>query len=78
MDRLKTPKSRIGDFVDVLWASFRTHHPDLTREEVLEMVDETGLEGLAESAQQVIAAAMPPAEAGKPSNPPAAAARKPR
>lgn len=78
MARLAKPKSKIGDFVDVLWASFRTHHPELSREEVLEMIDAEGLDGLAASAQEVISAAMPPPNAGKPGDPPAAAARKPR
>lgn len=78
MDRLKKPGAKISDFVDILWASFRTHHPELSREEVLALVDDGGLDGLAKSAQEVISAAMPPPNAGKPGDPPPAAAKKPR
>lgn len=78
MARLKTPKSKISDFVDLVWASLRTHHPEVSREEVLAMVDDSGLDGLAASAKDLIAASMPPPAAASSENPPAAAAKKPR
>lgn len=76
-ERLKNPKNKIGDFVDILWASLRTHHPSVTPEDVMDLVDAAGLEDLAKAAQDAIVAAMPPAEA-KPRGPKAAAAETTR
>lgn len=63
--RLGNPKDKVRDFVDILWASLRTHHPEITPEQVLDMVDEAGLDGLAETARAAMTAAAPPTEAAR-------------
>lgn len=63
--RLASSKNKISDFVDVVWAALRTHHADMSRDDVLELADEAGLEGLTEALGQVMEAAMPPPEAGQ-------------
>lgn len=55
----------IEDVPILLWACLRSNHPDLTVEDVEEMVDAHGVNDLQEVLGRVIAAAHPPADAKK-------------
>lgn len=63
MDRVT--KASLRDVVDVVWAMTRSEHPDLAREDVLELLDKRGFNGLPEILATVISAAEPPATAKK-------------
>lgn len=76
--RLKKPENQISDFVDIIWASTRSHHPELTRDEIMDLLDAAGIEGLGKAAQEAILAAIPPDEAKGGKGPRPAAAAKPR
>lgn len=41
----------IDDLIGVLWAALRTHHPDVTKDMVLDLMDEVGIEGLQSTMQ---------------------------
>lgn len=56
--RLSNPS--MDDFVVIVWAACRTHHPDLTIEDVLALLDDGGLEGLKETLDSVVKAGAPP------------------
>jgi hypothetical protein len=71
IDRLTNPG--FEDFVTILWAATRTHHPELTEEELLDLLDEGGVEGLKDTLNSVLEAGAPP-DQGKP-RPRTAAAR---
>lgn len=64
-ERIKNPKAKLSDFVDILWAALRTHHADMDRDAVVNLLDEAGADGVAAAVQQAITAAMPPADAKK-------------
>lgn len=64
-ERLQKPQQKMRDFRDILWAALRTHHPEITVEDVTDMLDKEGVAGLAQSVQEAIAAAQPPADAKK-------------
>ena len=90
-DEPGTPNARTGDqkvlerldnlgmkdFVTVLWAATRTHHPDLTEETLIDMMDEGGIDGLKATLDSVILASAPP-DAKKKPGPPTAAAKSTR
>lgn len=40
-------RAGMSDFVDIFWAGLQTHHRELTRDQVLDLLDEEGMEGLA-------------------------------
>jgi hypothetical protein len=64
-ERMSAPKQKMSDFIDILWASCRTHHPDVTTDELIALIDEAGAEGVAEAVQQAISAAQVPSDAKK-------------
>lgn len=49
-----------GDMVAIIWAGLRTHHPDIDKGAVLDMIDELGLNEL----QEVMTEAFAGASAG--------------
>ncbi len=55
----------IEDIPVLLWATLRSNHPELTVEDVEEMVDKYGVNDLQAVLGRVIAAAHPPADAKK-------------
>lgn len=57
--QLKLGKPSMDDFVTIFWAATRSKHPELTREDVLELLDEGGLEGLQQVLANVTSAAAP-------------------
>jgi hypothetical protein len=70
-ERLENPS--LEDFITCVWAATRTYQPELTEEEVLDMVDRAGLEGMSGLKAQMgltIQASRPPVKADE--NPPRA------
>jgi hypothetical protein len=55
----------IEDIPVMLWACMRSNHPDLTLEDVEEMVDRFGVNPIQEILAKVIAAALPPTDDGQ-------------
>lgn len=51
------------DCPTMIWAFCRKHHPELTLEEVYDLVDDNGLAGIPELLMKVVQAAAPPASA---------------
>lgn len=49
----------MNDFVDIFHAGLQTHHRDLTRDNVLDLLDDAGMDGL----QKVVTTAITDAEA---------------
>ncbi len=47
------------DTVTVVWAALRKHHPELTHEDVLDLLDSAGLDGLTETLTDLIGASTP-------------------
>ena len=55
-------KPTMSDFVDIFWAGLRTHHPEVTPDDVLTLLDDAGAEGMASAVTQALSAASPPEE----------------
>lgn len=49
-----------GDLVAIVWAGLRTHHPEVTKDEVLGILDEIGPAGVLAVTGEAFAAAAPP------------------
>lgn len=58
-------KPSMDDFIDIFWAGLRKHHPEVTREEVLDLLDDAGADGMTAAVAQAMDAASPP-EAPRP------------
>lgn len=52
-------KNTFDDFPTILWAATRTHHPELTLEDVISLLDEAGIEGLTELGDAMRASTPP-------------------
>lgn len=66
------------DIVAIVWAGLRSHHPEVTKPQVLDMLDELGLEEMQVLMTKAFAAQAPRGEAGSDDreNPPPKAATK--
>jgi len=53
-------KPSMGQFVDIFWAGLRTHHPEVTPEDVLDILDEAGADGMSAAVIQALEASSPP------------------
>ena len=53
-------EGRMDDFKDILWAGLRSHHPELSVEAVVDLLDDAGAEGMTEAVDHAITAAAPP------------------
>ncbi len=53
-----------GDVVDVLWAALRSHHPDVDRDAVIDLLDDAEQEDFEVAMASVISGAMPPRSEG--------------
>lgn len=56
----KIQKGNLKDVVTVLWACMQTHHPELTEQFVMGMLDDAGATGLTTILNQVVTAASVP------------------
>ena len=54
--------SSVDDMVAILWASLRSHHPDVGKDQVLDMLDEIGLAESYRVIRDVFAASRDPSE----------------
>lgn len=53
-------KATMEEFVDIFWAGLRTHHPEVTPEQVLDLLDDAGADGMTSAVTQALNAAAPP------------------
>lgn len=74
LDRLAAKKG-LRDLVTLFWALCRTHNPEITQDEALNLLSADDLAGLASTFEQIMIAAMPPP---KPGASPPPGQRKPR
>lgn len=51
-----------GDVAGVIWAGLRTHHPEVTKDQAMEIADDLGLEGAMQLLNDGFGAAMPEGE----------------
>lgn len=59
--RLSAPDSwGARDIVAIIWAGLQTHHRDLTMDDVMDLVDEAGLDAISSVAGAAFDAAAPP------------------
>jgi hypothetical protein len=49
----------VKDMTALLWAGLRTHHPEVTMDQALGILDELGVEGMQESLGKALYGAMP-------------------
>lgn len=63
IDRLSNPT--MEDFVVIVWAACRSHHPEMTLDDVLSLIDDGGIAGLRETLDSVIKAGAPPPQKKK-------------
>jgi len=59
-------QASLSDFVTIIWAGLRTHHPELSEDQVLGWLDDGGLDGLKVAMQDTIDAAAPRARPKRP------------
>ena len=56
---------RVDDIVAIVWAGLRSHHPKVTKPQVLDMLDELGLEGMQDLMTKAFAAQAPRGRPGR-------------
>ena len=67
----------IGTMTDMIWAATRSRHPEVTRDQILDILDDAGLESigkLSDLLEQLMGSARPEADASDARGPRAAAA----
>lgn len=47
-------------FIDIFWAGLQTHHREMSRDDVLDVLDAAGPDGLASAVTDALAASAPP------------------
>lgn len=60
-DELTERLSKVGpfDFTTIMWAALRTHHPELSEDQVLGIVDDLGVDGVEQAVGDVVSASTP-------------------
>lgn len=54
------------DFIDIVWAGLQRHHPELTRDQVVDLLDDSGTEGLQTAVSDLMGASAAPAPKSPP------------
>ncbi|CAN5480752.1 hypothetical protein BH10PSE7_BH10PSE7_15500 [soil metagenome] len=49
----------VNDIVALIWAGLRTHHPEVTQEQTLDLVDELGVAEMTSTIRDAFGAALP-------------------
>lgn len=59
-------KATMQDFIDIVWAGLQRHHPDMSRAQVVDVLDDSGAEGLQGAVTELLDASAAPAPKGPP------------
>ena len=60
-------KATMTEFIDIIWAGLRTHHPEITHDQVVDMLDDAGSDGLSGMVTRALeASAIPEGEGDRP------------
>lgn len=49
------------DFIDIVWAGLQRHHPELTRDQIVDLLDDAGTDGLQTAVSDLMGASAAPA-----------------
>ena len=55
----------VNDMVAVLWAGLRTHHPELTMDDAMGILDDLGVAGMQATLGEAMSSAMPEGDEGE-------------
>lgn len=69
---------KVADLVAVLWAGFRSHHPETTPDQALDILDELGIGRATEIIRDGFAASVPASGEGADATPPGKPGRSKR
>lgn len=58
--RERVSKATLKDLPAIMWASMRTHHKDVTLEEVLDLLDDAGSDGIVNGVRKMMVDSQPP------------------
>lgn len=58
----KMAKASMAEFIDIVWAGLRTHHPDISHDQVVDMLDDAGADGLTDLVTNALDASSAPAD----------------
>ena len=57
----KMAKASMSEFIDIVWAGLRTHHPEISHDDVMTFLDDAGADGLTDMVTRAIeASSVPP------------------
>lgn len=59
-------KATMAEFIDIVWAGLRTHHKEITHDEVVDMLDDAGAEGLTDMVTAALEASVAPDDNSRP------------
>ena len=65
------------DLAAILWAALRSHHSDLTVDDAIDILDDTGVQNFEYLITRAVAAAAPEGGGDAPANPPKRGRKKP-
>lgn len=55
-------KASMEEFIDIVWAGLRTHHPEVSHDQVLDWMDDAGAQGLTDLVTNALEASAAPAD----------------
>lgn len=56
----KMARASMAEFIDIVWAGLRTHHPEVTHEQVVDLLDDAGADGMQSAVERALSAAAAP------------------
>lgn len=60
--QLRLNRGAVTDLLDFVWAATRTHHPEVTRDQLIDLFDELGGEPLVQAVQDLVGAQAAPTD----------------
>lgn len=57
----KMAKASMSEFIDIVWAGLRTHHPEISHDDVMTFLDDAGADGLTDLVTRALEASSVPA-----------------
>lgn len=58
----KMAKASMSEFIDIVWAGLRTHHPEISHDDVMTYLDDAGADGLTDMVTKALDASSAPAD----------------
>lgn len=60
--QIRLNRGSVTDLIDFIWAACRTHHPEVTRDQLIDLFDELGGEPLVKAVEDLVGAQAAPAD----------------